>query len=340
MGFIKVLPATELSNHVPNSDFDSLTIRYGSLPKSPSSHHKIDDLVIELYWSSRKQPEKIGKAKDEKVEVGILSIAPSYSTREEWALSGMIRNMDETEAQKTLVQVALKHIWQSDQSFTSGFVKPVGLHPKHQLQFNSIKNPYSQFPGYCKLYASYNIPKSLFLDKYQLADLDRSTASAPATGKLIGVWGETDLEAPVWVVDGWGSEALVEIYPHSADASMNFEFGLPMHSRYQDPQYNETLTNHTMPKPVVFWACLDAENRPTSEFKSLGYESLFPDETIFYHIPVAESEVYDEYQIPIAPIESYHVVHAVTITVILGGFLWLLFRIFANVNPRPQKKKQ
>ncbi|ANB11588.1 Pbn1p [Sugiyamaella lignohabitans] len=218
-------------------------------------------------------------------------------------------------------------------SYRADFSKPVGLHPKHNLHLSNIESP----DQHCRLYSKYTIPKALFVDKYQLADLDRSTAMSTAKGKLIAVWGETDLEAPVWSVDGWGSELLVEIYHNSDIQSSDFTFELPLHSRYEFPQMNSTSVTQNLPWPIVFWVCPDfqQEQRHIGEIKGLGYESLFPDNTLYYHLTPSPEDgdvLSTSFNIPVAPFNQYDRIQWLSVTVLLTATIYILYKIVSNIG--------
>lgn len=311
----------------------SVFLSYGSLPISPNSNQLESDLVVEVYWDDR---EKMGVAEsviskvdaEAKLEVGLLTLNPNHNMdKEEFGLSGVIRNLDSSDFEKALFYTNLKHK-AAEGSFTAKFEAPLGLHPKHQLSFESIEMPDQP---YCNLYAKYTVPRSLFLDEYQLADLERANAATTATGKLIGVWGEKDLEAPVWMAPRWGSEAVVEIYHHDRAA---FEFELPMHSRYEIPQVHGTSVQHDLPWPIVFWACKDEEEKASPEIRGIGYETFFPDNTVFYHVTPDTAKLSSSYDIPVAPLDKYTTVNTVTVTVILAGILWILFKTLLSVRRR------
>lgn len=316
----------------------SIFISYGSTPISANANQLPSDIFIEVYWEDRPAESIIKKAtRDSKTEVGLFTLDPAYNRDgTQFGLSGLIRNLDKKQFDKTLFYIHSKHRYQPSGGYSAAFHTPLGLHPKHVLTLDSLEHPPHSS---CKLYSKYTIPKSLFLDQYQLADLERSNAATSATGKLIGVWGETNLEAPVWSVDGWGSEAVVQIFTHDRTA---FDFELPMHSRYEVPLENTTQVERDLPWPVVFWACQDDEKdeKAYPEIEGLGYGSLFPDDTLFYHLNPQTQLLSSSYHIPVAPSEKYNIVHSVTVAVILGGVLWIVMKTVLNVFNRSSPRRQ
>lgn len=338
-GWIKNLLTTGLSSDEAEElvdSIDSISITSGFLPLHPLDFQKETDIVIDAYISRAKKGS-IAHTGDFKTEIGLFTVSSSYSDFEDhdWALGGLIRNMDKKDFDKSLIHAWPRHR-KATGSLDAAFDQPVGLHPHHRLYFNDVAYPSGHASGTCRLYAEYTVPKFLFLDQYQLADLDRRTETSIPTGKLIGVWGEIDLEAPVWAIDGWGSEALVEIYH---DKSGTFDFELPLHSRYEIPLNGSTQLNHRLPWPAVFWACQDMDMRPSPDIKSLGYETFFPDDTVFYHVGPRDAvqSFNTEFHIPVAPLEHYDTIRKVTTASLLAGFAWILWKVFSK-NARDGKE--
>lgn len=314
------------------------------------------DLGIKTSTISKLYPEE----SKERVEVGILNVHPEYTTPSSiWGIAGFTRNLNEEKTEKILYQYTTKHRSVNSQYFVD-FVQPVGLHPKHRLHMKNVKAPRQQ----CSLFAKYSFSKSLFLDRYQLKDLSEPTPNRPAIGQLYDVWGETDLEAPIWAVDGWGSESLVQLFTSHKQRNGDLVFELPTHSRYEVPQANTTYVHEYQPWPVVFWACMPpSENNKEElnaqdalelkipaavETRNLGYESVFPESTIFYYFdPEVPEEfvqngntlLYSEFDIPVAPFSSYSTVQVVTVAVILVSFFYLLYEIVHNALTFSKKEK-
>lgn len=325
------------------SQISSFSLSYGYTPSNPNPNQRATDMIIEIYWSKLETHDLIfdesNKDISDKVEIGMLSVNPTYTQHNVWAMSGLIRSLG-SPPEKTFFNYSPKHIQLASSLYHANFKTPIGLHPEYDLQLTNIVAP----QPICKLYAKFTIPNDLFLDQYQLADLDRSIAG-PATGKLLGVWGETDLEDPVWSVSGWGSEALIEIYtPPASHFKSNFSFALPMHSRYEFPQSNTTVVTRLMEWPVVFWACKDLESRVNNDVVGLSYESLFPEDTLFYHLtPSFTDSFLSEFTIPVAPLEVYNNVSHTTVMVIISGFLFLLYKIivrFLRLHKKPVSRQK
>lgn len=347
---------SEIVNQIRELQYaDSFTFRYGSLPDNAKSWQSQSDLVIEAFWNDRTQIAKslgvdsttLTRTSDsERVEVGLLSVHPDYSAvGYTWGLTGFSRNLEDTKTEKLLFQYNTHH-HPNRGTYSVDFERPTGLHPQHTMFLQNVKSPQEK----CSLFAKYTFNKSLFLDKYQLAELNQPTPSREPVGYLYGLWGEADLEAPIWAVDGYGSEALVQIYTKNRHGD-SFQFELPTHSRYEVPQTNSSLVGEVQPWPVVFWACqttqTEKEEHPAPaafEIPSVGYEAIFPPGTNFHYLqPALEpgQRLESKFDIPVAPYESYETVQLVTVVAIFGCFLYLMYEIFNSVSgPKVSQDKK
>ena len=335
---------------------DSFALTYGKLPENAKAWSDVSDVVLEVYWNDRKSmAQTLGLETStlyhrsviaEKVEIGLLSVHPEYTMPGfTWGLTGFSQSLDSDHKEKLLFQYSTKH-QPSRGTYRADFERPTGLHPKHVLFLENALSPQAQ----CSLFAKYTFTKSLFLDKYQLAELNKPTPSRDAVGYLYGIWGEADLEAPIWAVDGYGSEALLQIYTKNRPAGETpgtFQFELPTHSRYEVPQVNSTIVAEIQPWPVVFWACQptveEKQNNPSPasvETSNLGYEALFPKNTVFHYLQPSVSagqRLQSQFDIPVAPFSSYETVQLVTVVAIFGSFFYLIYEIFRSVS---QKTKE
>ncbi|MCJ1312043.1 protease B nonderepressible form [Agyrium rufum] len=117
------------------------------------------------------------------------------------------------------------------------------------------------------------------------------------------VYGETDLEAPVYATKKWGSAMLIELAPPlpSPRSSAKQDSGIwhadiPLHLRYLPPinitsssssEDKQGISPAEVPWPVVFWACTAEEGTKMNvnpfDRVSLGYDGLFGPRTMFYH---------------------------------------------------------
>ena len=217
----------------------------------------------------------------------------------------------------------------SPASYSLTALEPPGLHPKLQLSIaptQSLKAPGDE----CTLNAYFALPRGLFIDKYQLSPTNPQLLESLNIKRILGVSGETDLEAPVWASKRWGSSVLVEV--DAARASSGLNVGLPLHLRYLEPKHNTTSSEVSFAMPAVFWACRSEEwsKMGSSPFDRLhlGWEHQFPEQTMYYHLSPSE-DAWKSVSVPVLDLQHAMLVKIGTVTVILGGFLWVVWKICA-----------
>lgn len=215
---------------------------------------------------------------------------------------------------------------------------------------------------HCALHAYLTLPSSVFVDKYQFNDalfLESNNLRS-----LRALSGETDLEAPDWVVNKWGSAALFELAQpgetaHSASPEQNvWDVSIPLHLRYLFPNNNTSSTSTSssekaenqsekdiaIPHPVLFYACPAEEGlkMSTNPFDrvNLGYDGLFGPKTLFYHVPSADRELVAEIEVPVLSVteeEARWVEYGTGLAVLLG-FAWVLWALFGPVRQSAGKE--
>lgn len=207
--------------------------------------------------------------------------------------------------------------------------KPPGLHPKLQLSIahtQPLKAPGDE----CTLNAYFTLPRGLFIDKYQLSPTNPQLLESLNIKRILGVNGETDLEAPVWASKRWGSSLLVEV--DTARASNGLDMELPLHLRYLEPKHDSTLSEVNFTMPAVFWACRSEEwsKMVSSPFDRLhlGWEHLFPEQTMYYHLSPSE-DAWKSVPVPVLDLQQAMLVKIGTVVVIVSGFLWVVWKTCA-----------
>lgn len=159
------------------------------------------------------------------------------------------------------------------------------------------------------------------------------------------VSGETDLEAPDWVVSRWGSNLLLEVATPSEtkDESRTWNITVPLHLRYLKP--SESGHRPTwLPWPVVFWACTaeDGTKMGVNPFDrvNLGWEGLFGPRTMFFQLHPGVDRLQSRGIVADIPVPVLQVteegswysrtseqVELGTVIMIVLGFLWILWRL-------------
>ncbi|ODQ80259.1 hypothetical protein BABINDRAFT_161223 [Babjeviella inositovora NRRL Y-12698] len=325
---------------------DTLTLAYSAQKQ---------EMVLQTYFSSSavvnvasKQDTTVFKPRDHvRTEIGIFGIDENASSLDDFTLNGVRYAVaPDSQVERTFLHVKPRH---RTVPFAYSSQLSLGLHPKTTITFNDtlVSPEYvyqfidtSSIPAdilaeqnlpltekKCALFLHYTIPKAYFFDKYQL----------PKGADLVGYWGETDLEAPEYAVDGWGSELLLELDQELASRRLE----LTLHSRYQTPVNTDTQAGpdqvqKEIPYPHVFYACdpdvaplRDPESRllGVSPFdsKGLGYESYFTGNTVFYHLTASTAYLAHTGTIPTA-VGSYSEINAMTSAIVGLGFLFLLWK--------------
>ncbi|KAK9365897.1 PIG-X [Lipomyces kononenkoae] len=332
-----------------------------SLNKTSADKRIAGRLVAEAYWYYGLWTKTIrAGGPNHRVEVGLLGKIAD-DPQGELTYGGILAVIGENEQfVPTLFDFSPRHrsVFQPAVYYPD-FRIPYGLHPKHLTTvLGDISPPrtnttllkaseenetkVSEAPSSCGLYGYYILPNFIFVDKYQISDL--ADAQRGSVKRVVGIWGETDLEIPVWMVDKWGSAMLLELVPPAQSLvpgeMQKLDIEIPMHSRYEVPRWNTTVATHDMPWPIMFWACngsVEAE-MTTSPFDSngLGHEYLFDAGTMFYYLhpnqtisnPVNKTYLVTNLNIPLVPLESYKYVQPWTVSVILLGCMWIFYKAF------------
>ncbi|KFX97403.1 hypothetical protein V490_02806 [Pseudogymnoascus sp. VKM F-3557] len=206
-------------------------------------------------------------------------------------MSGFLTVLGESKAPApTMFQFPSRHHAHSSR-FSTAFIEPTGLHPTLKLSLGSSQPPKGR-EG-CRLNAHLNLPRSVFPDKYQFRDalyLADKNLSA-----LHHVTLPVDLEAPEYTMALWGSSLLVELAPPAASEEA-WTAEIPLHLRYLLPTESGYSTT-SLPAPEVFWACDAGEDSKLTvnpfDRVNLGYEGLFGEQTLFYHLKPEVCEAYD-----------------------------------------------
>lgn len=318
-------------------------------------------------------------ANAEKVEVGVLGNEPATDPSE-ISLSGFLTVVGEDDHPKpTLFSFPSRHhalppSQSQDQRYTVSFLQPTGLHPTMQISFptaSALKPPTNKpSDSVCALHTYLTLPSALFADKYQLSTTaDTAFMQSHHLTALRAISGETDLEAPDYVVEKWGSNLLLELAipprssssPQSASstpptqvpdpASKGWNITIPLHLRYLPPS-STGYSTLDIPDPILFWACTAEEGTkfPVNPFDrvNLGYEGLFGGRTMFYHLDPAPAPAPDlgaagrgeegrgklvqRIQVPVLNTQAWGAERLEwgTVGVVMLGFLWVVWRLWAS----------
>ncbi|KAI1612194.1 PIG-X [Exophiala viscosa] len=334
-------------------DYDSIshaltmTVFWSKQP--PVVYDPIGDFTTLDAWNLDIETKNTDKA-----EVGILSAAPATEPSD-IQLSGFLTSVGEDDHPKpTLFSFPSRHhslnaAQRLSQKYGVSFDKPTGLHPILRISFPSaecLTEPENKPPGsVCALQTYLTLPSHLFADKYAFLSNDPLFQKSHNLGQLHSIAGETDLEAPDYVIEKWGSTMLLEIPTTGGkgnESADTWDATIPLHLRYMQPE-DGGISEVEMPWPIVFWACTAEEGTkfPVNPFDrtQLGYDGLFGPRTMFYHLePSPQTQpagkLVERIAVPVLDTQSssLRTIELVTVTTIVLGFLWVLLKL--NLVPR------
>ncbi|EXJ83886.1 hypothetical protein A1O1_07515 [Capronia coronata CBS 617.96] len=292
----------------------------------------------------------------DKVEVGILSPGPGLEPSD-LQLSGFLTVVGEDDHPKaTLFSFPSRHHALSrdqakQQRYNVSFDKPTGLHPILRISFpsaNLLTEPENKPSGsVCALQTYLTLPSHIFADKYAFLSNDPLFQKSHNLGQLRSIIGETDLEAPDYVVKKWGSTVLLELQTpnstvtnHKGSVDGPWDVTVPLHLRYLEPKAGGT-SEIEVPWPIVFWACTaeDGTKFPVNPFDrtQLGYDGLFGPRTMFYHLNPAPQNgmMVERIAVPVLDTDtaSPTTIEYLTVVSIALGFLWVLFKLRSAFRP-------
>ncbi|CAG8212654.1 unnamed protein product [Penicillium salamii] len=315
---------------------DSVDIDYDSI-----SHA----LTVSGFWANPPQGgwnDEISKPSSaaDQIEFGLLGAEPGLEP-EEIKMGGLLAVVGEDQKLKpTMFSFPSRHQPLIEpSSYTVSFTPPTGLHPEMSITIpgSSLKRPPAPSDATCALHTYLTLPSTVFGDQYQLRTTDPLFLESHNLAALHALAGETDLEAPDWVVDRWGSTWLLELAtPESQDkAPSNWTATIPLHLRYLPPSESGYRTAH-IPWPIVFWACTtedESEVGPNPfDRTTLGWDGLFSPQTTFYQIQPAGARLVEDLDVPVLRLSGERLfqgksIELGTCLVISLGFLWVLWKL-------------
>lgn len=292
----------------------------------------------------------------DQVEVGLLTMEKAADA-EDIKMGGLLGVVGKDEKlNPTMFSFPSRHhALPDDATYLASFSHPKGLHPTMTLSLSpsALKEPPAPADATCALHTYLTLPSSIFGDKYQLSTTDPLFLQSHNLAALRAVFGETDLEAPDWAVDRWGSNWLLELAtPENPDeVTGEWNVTIPLHLRYLPPSESGYRTIR-VPWPVVFWACT-AEGGTKMGINpfdrvNLGWEGLFGPRTMFYQVHPGDEDVYiyEKVTVPVLQLDEKEglfrskTIELGTVTVIVLGFLWVLWKLGLVVSSSSGKKSK
>lgn len=236
------------------------------------------------------------------------------------------------------------HPLPKEASYTISFPPPTGLHPTLSISMPqaSLQRPPAPEHATCALHTYLTLPSAVFGDQYQLGTSDLLFLQSHNLVALRALAGETDLEAPDWVISCWGSTWLLELAtPKAESTEVNWTATIPLHLRYLDPS-ESGYRPADIPWPVVFWACTaeDGTKMGTNPFDrtNLGWDGLFGPRTMFFQLHPSSSstssaKLIEHIDVPVLRLRGAEGLFQArnielgTVLVVGLGFLWVVLRL-------------
>jgi hypothetical protein len=195
------------------------------------------------------------------------------------------------------------------------------LHPKLsttvQLNDNDIAHP-----G-CHLDIVYVLPASVFVDPYQLQDLEVSLGKAT-------VIGEHDLELPLEKIkETRGSIVFLRQQPKNL-----IQLELPFHLRYQHPLLEKDNQTITIEPPFAGWTCGGASRPPLSKQYSLLYDLFGQDANDASFTKLSYDPTPLELSVPIGKVQDGPLVTYGTFGAVVLCTLWITRSVFLSIKKR------
>jgi hypothetical protein len=328
----------------------SCSARLDGLSKASSLDISYDTaqhaLKVTALWPYQRQPLHATTSHSQhRTEVGILSTdKPETLEAHEIGMSGLLTVLgQDANPSPTMFSFASRHR-DAESSFSAQFLPPTGLHPTLQLRLASHTSPsLSSEDDNCTPYAYLTLPRAIFADKYQLSD-PLFLASKNLTA-LRHITQPVDLEAPAYVLPQWGSSVLLQLSPPPPAAGeekteqQEWTAAIPLHLRYLPPAAGG-YADVPVPYPAVFWVCEPAPEQavafPSSPFEkgSVGYDGLFEEGTVFWHVEPKPLEggggggsLVNVVRAPVLDLDQAGWVNAGTAAAVVVGFAWVVWKL-------------
>lgn len=317
-----------------SADDDVCKTRVRSLYTAASLDLSFDtssnSLLFNALWPLRSHTIAVPASSGWRTEVGLfMKSNPKTIKPHELGVAGVLAVLGESTKPSPSVFTFPSRHRQFQGDFTSKFLTPTGLHPTLQLSFGSNQPPSRDDDAQCSPYAYLTLPKTIFADRYQLADELFLASKNLAASRYTSL--PVDLEAPAYTTESWGSRVLLELAPPSSDQDQPWTAEVPLHLRYLEPS-STGETDIEVPYPAVFWACSsDVENLNNPfDREHLGYDELFDSKTIFWHVtPRAANgtRIMNAVTVPVLNDQKAEWIGLGTSAAVVLGFAWVLWKL-------------
>ncbi|KAI6126243.1 PIG-X [Pisolithus croceorrhizus] len=160
----------------------------------------------------------------------------------------------------------------------------------------------------CSVFVLYALPPSVIVDRHELVD----------HGIEFELWGESNLELPVFAVSQTNTSLLLSarpLVPHLNEVLVE----VPIHARYGVPLRGSMPRQLIeIPPPTCIRAC--PQSRTSYSLPCVPADPIHFLVSQFHAVPAAKLDV------PVGSLDDLPLVEAGTVVVVLAAFLWLVYR--------------
>ncbi|KAL7326440.1 hypothetical protein PS15p_208784 [Mucor circinelloides] len=204
----------------------------------------------------------------------------------------------------------------------SELVQANSLHPKIAT-FVDLKETINNTES-CQLDIVYVLPPSVFVDPYQLKDLQETLGKAT-------VFGEHDLELPLEKIKETRGSV---IFLRQSHIRPKWQFELPLHLRYQQPSIHTDHQSIIIDSPYAGWTCGDNNNQP---WPPLSHQySLLPsnpsDSASFTRLSNEPATL--QLTVPIGKVQDASIVTYGTFGTVVLCTCWIIYSVVLSIKKR------
>ncbi|KAI6043094.1 PIG-X [Pisolithus marmoratus] len=179
----------------------------------------------------------------------------------------------------------------------------------------------------CSTFVLYTLPPGVIVDRHELID----------RGVEFELWGESNLELPVFAVSQANSSLLLSVRPIASHVN-EVLVDVPVHARYGVPlRGNKPRQLIEIPPPTCFRACpqstmtADASTYSTSE-PPVNQSAMLRPYSHFLVSQTPRAVPAARLDVPVGSLDDLPLVEAGTVAVVLAAFLWLAYRSWMCSN--------
>ncbi|KAI9483162.1 MAG: PIG-X [Benjaminiella poitrasii] len=212
----------------------------------------------------------------------------------------------------------------------SELVQANSLHPKIRTQIDL----HNRNKENCHLDVVYVLPPSVFVDPYQLKDLEDEIGRAT-------VFGEHDLELPLEKIkETRGS--IVFLRQRAVEVTDRLQLELPLHLRYQQPSKELSHRPITIEAPYAGWTCAQGNHGVLWPPLDDQY-SLVPSSIGIQHGDVTFEKLAHEstpliLSVPVGKVKDLQLVSWGTFSIVVLCTLWIIRSIFLSIKKRKRSE--